>query len=81
MKTFSRPQNSCNAQIWLHVEDHARALALVLTKGALGRCYNIGGRNKRSNLEVVETIADLLDEAALRPPPRPHHLRGRPSGA
>lgn len=52
-----------NVRDWLHVEDHARALALVLTKGRVGQSYNVGGRNERSNLQVVETIADLLDQA------------------
>ena len=52
-----------NVRDWLHVEDHARALALVLTRGRPGQSYNIGGRNERSNLSVVQTIADLLDEA------------------
>jgi len=51
-----------NVRDWLHVEDHARALALVVTKGRLGQSYNIGGRNERSNLKVVETIADTLDQ-------------------
>jgi dTDP-glucose 4,6-dehydratase len=51
-----------NVRDWLHVEDHARALALVITKGRIGQSYNIGGRNERSNLKVVETIADTLDE-------------------
>jgi dTDP-glucose 4,6-dehydratase len=51
-----------NVRDWLHVEDHARALALVVTKGRVGESYNIGGRNERSNLKVVETIADTLDE-------------------
>ncbi len=51
-----------NVRDWLHVEDHARALALVVTKGRIGQSYNIGGRNERSNLKVVETIADTLDE-------------------
>ena len=51
-----------NVRDWLHVEDHARALALVLQKGRLGQSYNIGGRNERSNLAVVEAIADILDE-------------------
>ncbi len=51
-----------NVRDWLHVEDHARALALVVTKGCVGQSYNIGGRNERSNLKVVETIADTLDE-------------------
>ena len=51
-----------NVRDWLHVEDHARALALVVTRGKVGQSYNIGGRNERSNLKVVETIADTLDE-------------------
>lgn len=51
-----------NVRDWLHVEDHARALALVLLKGRTGQSYNVGGHNERSNLAVVETIADLLDE-------------------
>jgi dTDP-glucose 4,6-dehydratase len=52
-----------NVRDWLHVEDHARALAMVLTRGRPGQAYNIGGGNERSNLAVVEAIADLLDEA------------------
>jgi dTDP-glucose 4,6-dehydratase len=51
-----------NVRDWLHVEDHARALALVFTAGRLGQSYNIGGRNERTNLAVVEAIADLLDQ-------------------
>jgi dTDP-glucose 4,6-dehydratase len=51
-----------NVRDWLHVEDHARALALVVTRGRVGESYNIGGRNERSNLRVVETICDTLDE-------------------
>lgn len=50
-----------NVRDWLYVDDHARALALVVTKGEPGRSYNIGGRNERSNLAVVETICDTLD--------------------
>jgi dTDP-glucose 4,6-dehydratase len=50
-----------NVRDWLHVEDHARALAMVFTRGRLGQSYNIGGRNERTNLAVVEAIADLLD--------------------
>jgi len=50
-----------NVRDWLYVDDHARALALVATKGEAGRSYNIGGRNERSNLAVVETICDTLD--------------------
>jgi dTDP-glucose 4,6-dehydratase len=51
-----------NVRDWLYVEDHARALRLVLEKGRLGETYNIGGHNERTNLEVVETICNLLDE-------------------
>ena len=51
-----------NVRDWLHVEDHARALYLILTKGRLGETYNVGGRNERTNLQVVEAICDTLDE-------------------
>lgn len=47
---------------WLYVEDHARALYLVVTKGTLGETYNIGGHNEKQNIEVVRTICDILDE-------------------
>jgi dTDP-glucose 4,6-dehydratase len=47
------------------VEDHADALLLVLEKGALGRSYNIGGENERTNLDLVKTLCALLD--AKRP--------------
>jgi len=47
---------------WLYVDDHARALVLVVEKGRLGETYNVGGRNERTNLEVVETICTILDE-------------------
>ncbi len=51
-----------NIRDWLFVEDHARALHLILTAGQTGRTYNVGGRNERTNLEVVQTICDVLDE-------------------
>jgi dTDP-glucose 4,6-dehydratase len=59
-----------NVRDWLFVEDHARALLLVLKRGRVGDTYNIGGRNERSNLEVVRTIVKLLD--AMHPEGRPH---------
>jgi dTDP-glucose 4,6-dehydratase len=58
--------NGVNVRDWLHVEDHARALALVATRGAIGENYNIGGRAERTNLRVVETICDLLDRKKPR---------------
>ncbi len=54
-----------NIRDWLYVDDHARALRLVLTKGQVGETYNIGGWNEKTNLEVVQAICAILDE--LRP--------------
>jgi dTDP-glucose 4,6-dehydratase len=53
-----------NIRDWLYVEDHARALTLVLERGVVGETYNVGGRNERTNLHVVEKICDILDEIA-----------------
>jgi len=50
-----------NIRDWLYVEDHARALVLVLARGRVGETYNVGGRNERTNIHVVRTICDLLD--------------------
>ena len=50
-----------NMRDWLYVEDHADALLLVLEKGTLGRSYNIGGQNERTNLELVKTLCGILD--------------------
>ncbi|WP_370577930.1 dTDP-glucose 4,6-dehydratase [Photobacterium sp. BZF1] len=47
---------------WLYVEDHARALYTVVTKGEIGETYNIGGHNEKANIEVVKTICSLLEE-------------------
>ena len=51
-----------NVRDWLYVEDHARALALIVQKGRLGEKYNVGGCNERSNRHVVHTLCDLVDE-------------------
>ena len=51
-----------NVRDWLYVDDHARALELIMTKGEPGRTYNVGGRNERSNLDVVHAICDTVDE-------------------
>ena len=50
-----------NIRDWLFVEDHARALDLIFSQGRVGDSYNVGGRNERTNLSVVETICDTLD--------------------
>ena len=54
-----------NIRDWLFVEDQADALLLVVDKGELGRSYNIGGENERTNLELVKTLCAILDD--LRP--------------
>ncbi len=53
--------NGLNVRDWLYVEDHADALLLVLQKGKVGRTYNIGGENERTNLELVQTLCAILD--------------------
>lgn len=55
-----------NVRDWLYVEDHARALVKVLESGTAGETYNIGGNEEKTNLEVVETICDLVDAHAPR---------------
>lgn len=53
---------------WLYVEDHARALVLVLEQGRIGETYNIGGHNELRNIDVVRKICDLLDELGPQAP-------------
>ena len=53
---------------WLYVEDHARALYLVVTQGKIGETYNIGGFNEKQNIQVVRTICELLEELAPNKP-------------
>jgi dTDP-glucose 4,6-dehydratase len=51
-----------NVRDWLYVEDHARALVSVVSNGRVGQTYCIGGQSERTNLEVVTSICELLDE-------------------
>lgn len=62
--------DGANVRDWLYVDDHARALRLVLERGVPGQTYNIGGNAERRNLEVVERICAILD--ARRPSSAPH---------
>lgn len=55
-----------NVRDWLYVEDHARALLLVVEAGTPGETYNVGGKNERTNLHIVETICDELDRRLPR---------------
>ena len=61
-----------NVRDWLYVEDHARALELALTDGAIAESYNVGGRAERNNLTIVETICDILDRKRPLPNARSH---------
>jgi len=58
-----------NVRDWLYVEDHARALDIIVERGRLGETYNVGGRNERRNIEVVRKICEVLD--AVSPANRP----------
>ena len=53
--------NGSNIRDWLYVEDHANALLLVLENGEVGRRYNIGSGNEKTNLEIVRALCDILD--------------------
>jgi dTDP-glucose 4,6-dehydratase len=73
--------DGANVRDWLYVEDHARALRLVLEAGRTGETYNIGANNERTNIEVVTAICEILDR--LRPEGAPHgqlitHVADRP---
>jgi dTDP-glucose 4,6-dehydratase len=62
--------NGVNIRDWLYVDDHARALHLIASKGALGEKYNVGGRNERRNIDVVQRVCEIMDR--LRPAAGPH---------
>lgn len=53
-----------NVRDWLFVEDHCEAISAVLARGKAGETYNIGGWNEKRNIEIVETICDIVDELA-----------------
>ena len=57
--------NGENVRDWLYVDDHARALYMVANEGQVGETYNIGGNSEKTNLDVVNTLCDVMNE--LRP--------------
>ena len=65
---------------WLHVEDHCSALRAVLERGRPGETYNIGGRSQKTNLDVVQALCEVLDEArpGLRHAALIRHVDDRP---
>ncbi|MDA5192513.1 dTDP-glucose 4,6-dehydratase [Govanella unica] len=62
-----------NVRDWLYVKDHCAAIRVVLDKGRLGETYNIGGYNEKTNIEIVTTICDILDD--LQPNPAGSYKR------
>lgn len=65
--------NGAQIRDWLYVEDHARALYLVVTEGVIGETYNIGGHNERKNIDVVKTVCTLLEELVPSTPAGVEH--------
>lgn len=55
-----------NIRDWLYVIDHCSGIDLIYHHGKAGQTYNIGGRNERTNLQIVDTICSILDEARPR---------------
>jgi dTDP-glucose 4,6-dehydratase len=57
---------------WLYVDDHCEAILAVLQKGKTGETYNLGGGNQPTNLMVVQTLCEILDELVPLSPYAPH---------
>lgn len=64
--------NGQNIRDWLYVDDHVKALQLILEQGAVGQSYNIGGFNEHTNLDVVHQLCEALDELLPDSPYKPH---------
>jgi len=64
-----------NIRDWLFVEDHARALDLIIATGRVGETYNVGGRNERKNIDVVRRICQVLDRLRPADEPRENLIR------
>src|ERR1700678_4352998 len=63
-----------NVRDWLYVEDHCGAITTVLARGRVGQTYNIGGWNEKRNLDIVQTICDIVDEMAATSGPSRREL-------
>lgn len=64
-----------NVRDWLYVEDHARALDVIIERGQIGETYNVGGRNERRNIDVVRRICSVLDDRVPSTKPRAELIR------
>ena len=63
-----------NVRDWLYVEDHAKAIDMVLEKGRLFETYNVGGHNEKQNIEIVKTIIAVLRDELADDDPRKNHV-------
>jgi dTDP-glucose 4,6-dehydratase len=70
-----------NIRDWLYVEDHCRGIELVLERGAVGQCYNIGGNNEWHNLAIVELLCDLADRRFAGDPELARRFPAAPGAA
>jgi dTDP-glucose 4,6-dehydratase len=61
-----------NIRDWLYVADHCSAIRIVLARGKVGETYNVGGKNEKTNLDVVRTICRILDDLHPESPVTPH---------
>jgi dTDP-glucose 4,6-dehydratase len=57
-----------NVRDWLYVEDHARAIDLILREGTIGETYNIGGHNEWKNIDLIRLMCDIMDKKLGREP-------------
>ena len=55
--------NGLNVRDWLYVEDHCRAIDLIIHNGKIGEVYNVGGHNEKANIDIVKTILKVLGKS------------------
>ena len=66
-----------NIRDWLYVEDHAKAIDMVINKGKLGQVYNIGGHNEKQNIEIINIIIDTLNQILDKNDIRKKHINNK----
>lgn len=55
-----------NIRDWLYIEDHCKAIDMVINKDRIGEVYNIGGHNEKTNITIVKTVIDYINKMLLR---------------
>jgi len=54
--------NGMNIRDWIFVEDHVKAINMVINGGRVGEIYNVGGHNERTNIQIVKAVIDYINE-------------------